>query len=403
MPRRGFPVMIRQSGVPEIYIQERGTKMKRNWKRMLCVLLTAVMMLSLAACGGDQSSQQTAGDETSSEAPKELKKLSISHHPVLSGLPAYVALQKGFFEGEGLDVDMTVYISGASQMEALPSGSWSCGGAGATAGCLGTIGYGLSLLGYVGWDGPIDIFVREDSDIYQAGQGHIDGYPEIYGTAETWKGKNFLLPNGTTAHLTLLATLEDMGLTEDDVTITHMEVPAAQNAFLAGEGDGCGQWINFSLQAESYGWKRVTSSDAAGIGIPNVLFASEEIIESDPDAVVSYIKGYLKAWYWMAENPEETADLFFQYEMEEGVDTTEENCAILAGGFVPPSIDEMLSMYEVDETGKTPYYNHLSKVLSYFLNMGNYTQEQVDRALSDEKMNSELMVRALTELKAEGY
>ncbi len=35
--------------------------------------------------------------------------------------------------------------------------------------------------------------------------------------------------------------------------------------------------------------------------------------------------------------------------------------------------------------------------------MGNYTQEQVDRALSSEKMNSELMVRALTELKAEGY
>ena len=298
---------------------------------------------------------------------------------------------------------MTVYISGASQMEALPSGSWACGGAGATAGCLGTIGYGLSLLGYVGWDGPIDIFVREDSDIYQAGQGHIDGYPEIYGTPETWKGKNILLPRGTTAHLALLATLDDMGLTEDDITITHMEVPAAQNAFLAGEGDGCGQWINFSLQAESYGWKRVTSSDAAGIGIPNVLFASEDIIRDDPDAVVSYIKGYLKAWYWMEENPDEASELFYQYEMEEGVDTTKENCEILAKGCIPPAVDEMLAMYEADETGKTPYYNHLHKVLSYFLDMGNYTQEQVDRALSSEKMNSELMVRALTELKAEGY
>ena len=158
--------------------------MKRTLKRFLCVLLVAMMALSLASCGKKE------------EESGELKKLSISHHPVLSGLPAYVALQKGFFEEEGLDVDMTVYISGASQMEALPSGSWSCGGAGATAGCLGTIGYGLSLLGFVGWDGPIDIFVREDSDIYQAGQGHVEGYPEIYGTAENWKGKEFLLPNG---------------------------------------------------------------------------------------------------------------------------------------------------------------------------------------------------------------
>lgn len=382
--------------------------MKRNLKKALSVLFAAIMILSLAACGGNSTNSQpsqpgTSMADDSGSTQKELKKLSISHHPVLSGLPAYVALQKGFFEEEGLDVDMTVYISGASQMEALPSGSWACGGAGATAGCLGTIGYGLSLLGYVGWDGPIDIFVREDSDIYQAGQGHIDGYPEIYGTPETWKGKNILLPRGTTAHLALLATLDDMGLTEDDITITHMEVPAAQNAFLAGEGDGCGQWINFSLQAESYGWKRVTSSDAAGIGIPNVLFASEDIIRDDPDAVVSYIKGYLKAWYWMEENPDEASELFYQYEMEEGVDTTKENCEILAKGCIPPAVDEMLAMYEADETGKTPYYNHLHKVLSYFLDMGNYTQEQVDRALSSEKMNSELMVRALTELKAEGY
>ncbi len=382
--------------------------MKRNLKKALSVLFAAIMILSLAACGGNSTNSQpsqpgTSTADDSGSTQKELKKLSISHHPVLSGLPAYVALQKGFFEEEGLDVDMTVYISGASQMEALPSGSWACGGAGATAGCLGTIGYGLSLLGYVGWDGPIDIFVREDSDIYQAGQGHIDGYPEIYGTPETWKGKNILLPRGTTAHLALLATLDDMGLTEDDITITHMEVPAAQNAFLAGEGDGCGQWINFSLQAESYGWKRVTSSDAAGIGIPNVLFASEDIIRDDPDAVVSYIKGYLKAWYWMEENPDEASELLYQYEMEEGVDTTKENCEILAKGCIPPAVDEMLAMYEADETGKTPYYNHLHKVLSYFLDMGNYTQEQVDRALSSEKMNSELMVRALTELKAEGY
>ncbi|WP_300821307.1 ABC transporter substrate-binding protein, partial [uncultured Oscillibacter sp.] len=125
--------------------------MKRTLKRLLCVLLVAMIALSLAACGGgksdqQQSSQQTTQDGNSGDAQSQgdsqpqtgLKKLTISHHPVLSGLPAYVAIQKGFFEEEGLDVDMDVYISGASQMEALPSGSWSCGGAGATAGCLGT-------------------------------------------------------------------------------------------------------------------------------------------------------------------------------------------------------------------------------------------------------------------------
>lgn len=68
--------------------------MKRTLKRFLCVLLVAMMALSLASCGKKE------------EESGELKKLSISHHPVLSGLPAYVALQKGFFEEEGLDVDI---------------------------------------------------------------------------------------------------------------------------------------------------------------------------------------------------------------------------------------------------------------------------------------------------------
>ena len=45
----------------------------------------------------------------------------------------------------------------------------------------------------------------------------------------------------------------------------------------------------------------------------------------------------------------------------------------------------------------------LAKVRAAQEKFATYTQEQVDLALSGQKMNSELMVRALTELKSEGY
>lgn len=379
-------------------------------KKVLALVLAVVMLFSLVACGGGEDSSGSDNSGTTSTGTNsgggdtgELTKLTISHHPALHGLPAYAAIEKGFFEEEGLDVEMIVYIAGAVQMEALPSGTWQCGGGGATAGVVGTIGYDLQMLGYVGWDGPIDIYVREDSDIYQAGKGHVDGYPEIYGTAENWKGKEFLLPQGTTAHLALLGTLDALGLESTDVQITHMEVPAAQTAFRAGEGDAVGQWINFALTAQKYGWKKVSSCEDAGVNIPLVLFASDEIINSDPDTVVKYIKAYIKTWYWLADNPDEALELYYQYLVENGVETTEEDCKELLATYVPESIDDMLAYYEVDpETGKTPYVSYLETMLNYFVEIGNYTQEQADLALSDEKMNTELMVQALTELKEEG-
>lgn len=383
-------------------------------KKTMVMIMVLSTMLLLCACGtkGNNASEKTPSESTSAtnatnaaptkEAEKALKKLSISHHPALHGLPAYVAIEKGFFEEAGFDVDMTIYLTGASQMEALPSGSWSLGGGGATAGVVGTIGYDLQILGYVGWDGPIDIYVREDSDIYQAGTGHLVDYPNIYGTAENWKGKTFLLPQGTTAHLALLGTLDAFGLAEEDVNIVHMEIPAAQTAFRTGEGDAVGQWINFALTAQSYGWKKVSSCADAGVDVPLTLYGSDDIINSDPDTVVAYISTYMKAWYWIIDNQEEAADLYYQFMLEEGVDTTKENCVKLLENYKPESIDTMLSYYVEDTTtGETPYYTKLATMLGYFVKMGKYSPEQVDKALAADKLNSELMVRALNELKAE--
>jgi sulfonate transport system substrate-binding protein len=388
-------------------------------KKVISMLMVLVMLVTLSACGNNKDTSgntpsadsgnksedaDTADSGKAADGEKALTKLSISHHPALHGVPAYVAIEKGFFKDAGLDVDMTIYLTGASQMEALPSGSWSLGGGGATAGVVGTIGYDVQILGYVGWDGPIDIYVREDSDIYQAGSGHIADYPNIYGTADNWRGKTFLLPQGTTAHLALLGTLDALGLGEADVNIVHMEVPAAQTAFRTGEGDGVGQWINFALTAQSYGWKKASSCADAGVDVPLTLYGSNDIINSDPDTVVAYIKAYMKAWYWIVDNREEATQLYYQFMLEEGVDTTEENCAKLLENYKPEGIDTMLSYYAEDPvTGKTPYYTKLATMLSYFVKMGKYDQEQVDKALSPDKLNSELMVRALNELKAEGY
>ncbi len=73
-------------------------------------------MFSLAACNNDSS--------TTKPERKNWKKFGLLKLPALSFMhPEYVALSKGFFKDEGLDVELTTVPGGDKTMTALLSGS----------------------------------------------------------------------------------------------------------------------------------------------------------------------------------------------------------------------------------------------------------------------------------------
>ena len=164
-------------------------------KRLIALALSLSMAVSLTACGGGDDA---AGGDSGS------RSLTVSGQPYSHTLPAYIGLEEGQFEDVGLDVELIMFTGGNVQNEALGAGEWDVGCYGSPPSITGGIAYGAKVIGFGSPDTEaVTIWARSDSDIAQI-QGQVAGYDEIYGNADTWRGKTILCPLGTSAHFTLV-------------------------------------------------------------------------------------------------------------------------------------------------------------------------------------------------------
>ena len=105
-------------------------------KRLLGICLTVVMMFALAAgCSGVGESGDEGARETSAEASdpakeekKELTKVTLNEvaHSIFYA-PMYVAIEEGYFEEEGIELDLVCGFGADKTMTAVISGEADIG------------------------------------------------------------------------------------------------------------------------------------------------------------------------------------------------------------------------------------------------------------------------------------
>src|SRR5690625_1669911 len=173
-------------------------------------VLTALALtvgLTLTACGGDPSpapAGSSSGEDTTSVSAGMVAAIDQI------GLPA--ALDQGFFEEEGLNVEVAEpFASGVDQLNALDTGQIQFAQVGSPV--LGAVlaGADYVLLGNYtgsaakfGIDETMGVVAREGSGIDE-------------GDLSTLKGKKIGVTVGSINHLYLLAVLEDLGMKTKDV------------------------------------------------------------------------------------------------------------------------------------------------------------------------------------------
>ncbi len=232
---------------------------------------------------------------------------------------------EGWLEELGITLNYNSFISGPAMMEA--NADWdlaACGGPGVLNGLLN---YDVTAIGIVENEKILNLYVREDSPLVASGKGHVEGYPETYGTAEDWKGTEWLIPVGTTMHMTLVTVLEQLGLTADDVIMTNMDATTALTAFRAGEGDGLAVWTTTAIEAENdNAYIQVASAADNDVTVSAGMVATNEALADSHkrEAIQKLWELYYITAEWIQDNLDEASVLFAETCAIEGITATED-------------------------------------------------------------------------------
>lgn len=354
----------------------------KNRKRLISILLATTMLVSLTACSGtgtaeDQTSitEDSTGEteETNAETGngEELIPLKISHHPYIHALPSVYAEANGLYDMFDYTIDQ--YASGPVQNEAITSGAWEVGTTGAAGAILGASGYDMKIIGTTATETNVNaIYVRADSALANA---EVDENG-VYGTAADWRGLKILCQTGTTCHLVLIATLEYLGLSENDVEIIDTAVAQSFAAFKAGEADAVCLWSPFTFQAEDdEGWVKASSAKAMGIELLQLIVATKDAVENRPEVVAQWLEQYLKGCDGLREDLDAAAVMLYDFEQEEGISVTEEAAKREVEERPFPTLEENKAYFEDDGNGSCKAKEIMLMFADFMISQGKITEE----------------------------
>jgi sulfonate transport system substrate-binding protein len=290
--------------------------MKTAGKAIFCVFFAAgVFAATLSAC----------------HSPKEKIRIGLSREP-LSGL-AFIALSKGFFAREGLEVSVRGYSSGKLAMAGMFRGEVS----------LATVSGVASVLG---------IFQRDDTRILAA-IGSSDNEVKIVARKdkgilrpEDLRGKRIATQEASAVHFFLSLFLGKHGLSERDVVLSFMAPPHLVDAFAIKDIDAFSMREPYISRAKKVMGENTVIFQEPGLYLKTfVVLGLEGFLRSHPLAVSAFLRGLLRAERFAREHPAEAAKI-----IAEGIGSdVSEMTSLLKDARLTVSLDESLLFLLEDE------------------------------------------------------
>lgn len=274
--------------------------MKKKW--MAAILAVTTAMTLLAGCGGSSTGteeQSGKGTEAKEESTDKMDVVNVAYMPNYASLwVAATADKKGYFEEEGIEVKMTKFDDGPTEIAAMESGSMD----------VAYIGPGAHTLAI---QGNVDIFCFQqlgDADCVMGLKSH--GVNSL----EDLKGKKVAYASGTSSETILLRALDSVGLTMDDIEPYNMEVTNMPSAMISGSIDACAPWSpNTKVIQDELGDDAqifVSNADFSDIAAdPASWVCMPEYAEKNKELLVRFTKALYKAMDFGADeaNYEEVA------------------------------------------------------------------------------------------------
>lgn len=264
--------------------------MKKVLALVLCLALALSMMVACGKPATAPSSEAPASEAPAEETPAvEPITLNVAYMPNYGSLwSVMTAKEKGYFEEQGITVNLVEFADGPTIIAAMESGSID----------VGYIGQGAHKLCINGRASIFALSHISNGDALIGGKGITK--------VEDLKGKKVAYSSGSSSEDILLNSLTKAGMTMEDIEAIDMDASAIVTAMLSGGVDACATWSPNSLQilekmpeatklTDNLTFSDKTVSLASWIAMPKYL-------EENKDKVERFTKALFKAMDYAADD-----------------------------------------------------------------------------------------------------
>jgi NitT/TauT family transport system substrate-binding protein len=266
-------------------------------RRGLASAVTVAICLStavIAGCGGgdEPSSARVGKGSATIPAKPEPGTFHMGISPWLGYGPWRIAEAKGFFEKNGLDVELTNFTTDDQINAAFASGKTD-----------GTNVATHSALRFVSQGLPVKMVLLEDvslkADAMLAG-------PDIE-SIEDLRGKKVAFEEGTTSDLLLTYALAQNGLSKSDIQPVPIPAADAGTAFIAGRVPVAvtyEPYLATALKQDESARLLFSGEEDPGL-ISDVFMVSEDAMKNKPGQVAALLKSWGEAVDFYNRHPKE--------------------------------------------------------------------------------------------------
>jgi NitT/TauT family transport system substrate-binding protein len=265
--------------------------MKKWFKAGFALFLIAVLIIPLAACGQDKVQTVKVAEVTRS----------------IFYAPQYVALEKGFFEEEGLEVELTTAWGGDKTMTAVLS----------NAADVALVGSETSIYVYAqGSNDPVINFAQltQTDGTFLVSREKIDDFSWDQLKGATYLGQR----TGGMPQMVGEFVLKKHGIDPkaDLEMIQNIDYANIPNAFASGTGDYVQLFEPQASMFEKEGKGYIVASFGTESGhVPYTTFmAKQSYMKENPETIEKFTRAIYKAQQWVeSHTAKETAEAIQEY------------------------------------------------------------------------------------------
>lgn len=260
-------------------------------KATFAAIAVTASLSMVTACGGEASSRSNGSGGVTSLTVRS----AITPSGSLTG-PFLYALDHGFYEEAGLDVEVTDGKGSLSVAKDVGQGNVDIGQVGSPT-VAQAVNQGLPLISVAQQYGRGSYGLIVDAD------SGIEDFTDL-------AGASVIVSAGSPETVLLPATLDKVGVDPSSVDILNVDAAVKGSTYAGGKGDALGTTVPFFMPLVSD--QRASEAlpfDDAGISFPDYsLVVRPAFLEKNEDAVRAFVEATLQGAAAAAEDPEGVAE-----------------------------------------------------------------------------------------------